>query len=194
MNEDMLKEFDNLPDDKNTVIWNLGDLAFGKMITNDENAFWELRKIVLRMKGEHRTLCYVIGNHDKDTFKILGKRAVSKNVVDFFRSLGFDFVYNTPIIFREGVILSHEPVYLKPKSGFTNIHGHTHNINVDEKYFKVDIENYEMKLKAARADNMENISDVLVRWPHKEINVNDYINVCLDANNMKILDLFTINC
>lgn len=189
MNEDILKKFDKLPDTPDTVVWNLGDFAFGKMITKNTDAFNELRKIVNRMKGKNRTLCYVVGNHDKDIYKMLKKHIACNSVTDFFRGLGFDFVYNCPIMFNERVILSHEPVYLKPGSDKVNIHGHTHNINVGEDYFKVDIKNYEMKLRAARKDNMENIPDALVNWPYKDINVTDYINICLDANGMEILDL-----
>lgn len=189
MNEDMLKRFDALPDDKDTVVWNLGDLSFGKMITKSSDPFNELRRIVNRMKGENRTLCYVLGNHDYDLYKMIGKKAFAKSVVDFFRGLGFDYVYNHPIMFNENIILSHEPVYLKPGTGIKNIHGHTHNVNVSADYFKVDIENYEMKLRAARKDGMTDIPEALLNWPHKDVDLEDYINVSLDANEMKILNL-----
>lgn len=188
MNEDILKEFDKLPDTPDTVIWNLGDLAFSRTITQNTEAFMVLKNIVSRMKGKHRTLCYVIGNHDKDVFRMTRKLISCKNICDFFRGLGFDFVYNKPILFDEEIILSHEPVYLAPNSNFYNIHGHTHNTNVDEKYFKVDMENYEMKMRAARKDGITDISVDLQKWPTKDIDINKYINVCLDANEMKILD------
>lgn len=188
MNEDMLKEFDKLPDTPDTVVWNLGDLAFSKLITTNPDAFSLLKDIVSRMKGKHRTLCYVIGNHDKDVFRMVRKYTHSKNICDFFEKLGFDYVYNKPLLFDENIILSHEPVYMVPDSNFVNIHGHTHNTNVDEKYFKVDMENYEMNLKAARKNGITELPVDLEKWPTKNIDTSKYINVCLDANEMKILD------
>lgn len=39
-------------------------------------------------------------------------------------SLGFDEVYNRPIIFIDKYILSHEPVFIPETRDFINIHGH----------------------------------------------------------------------
>lgn len=189
MNDDLLAEYDKLPDTEDTVIWNLGDFAYGKSILKDKYSFGRLRDMVARMKGQKRTLCYVLGNHDKDLFKSTKGQTDIKDTTSFFRALGFDYVFNCPIMFRENIIFSHEPVYLKPETGIKNIHGHTHNEPVSEDYFKVDIENYNMKLKAAKADGMKDIPPALMTWPFKEIDTNDYINVCLDANDMKIIDL-----
>ena len=107
MNEDMLKEFDKLPDTPDTVVWNLGDLAFSRLITTNPDAFSLLKDIVSRMKGKHRTLCYVIGNHDKYVFRMVRKYTHSKSICDFFEKLGFDYVYNRPLLFDENIILSH---------------------------------------------------------------------------------------
>ena len=57
-----------------------------------------------------------------------------------------------------------------------------------EDYFEVGIENYDMKRVAAEADNMENIPDRKITDNSKKIDLLDYVNVCWDEHNFKILD------
>ena len=45
-----------------------------------------------------------------------------------------------------------------------------------------------MNLKAARKNGINELPVDLERWPTKNIDTSKYINVCLDANEMKILD------
>lgn len=188
MNEDILKKFDALPDEVGTVIWNLGDIAYGKLITKSETPFETLKSFVTRMKGEHRLLVLVLGNHDKDLYKFLHKKTKHKNIVKFFMDLGFDYVFTKPFFFNDNIIISHEPFYVKPGSGFTNIHGHVHNSPMTEDYFEVGIENYDMKRVAAEADNMEDIPDREITETGKKIDLSDYVNVCWDNTNFEILD------
>lgn len=188
MNEDILKLFDALPDDKNTVVWNLVDLAFGRDISKDENYFSVLSSIVERMKGKNRTLVLLLGNHDKDLFKFTKAKKSYKSVVEFFEKMGFDIVYNAPIVFNENIILSHKPIYLNPYGNeFVNIHGHTHNVYVDENFFKEKSEEYEKALKKAKKDDDKIFLKELESWPVKKVNADSYINVCLDTKN-KIYD------
>ena len=51
------------------------------------------------------------------------------------------------------------------------------------------MENYEMNLKAARKNGITELPVDLEKWPTKNIDTSKYVNVCLDANEMKILDL-----
>ena len=188
MNEDILSKFDLLPDEKGTVIWNLGDIAFGKLITKREQPFETLKNIVQRMKGENRILVLVLGNHDKDLFKMLHKKLKYNNIVKFYMDMGFDYVFTKPFFFDEKIIISHEPFYIEPNSGFNNVHGHVHNSPMTEDYFGLNMENYDMKKVAAVADNVENIPEREITNTSKKIDVNDYINVCWDNSNFEIFD------
>jgi calcineurin-like phosphoesterase family protein len=61
----------------------------------------------------------VLGNHDK------------RKKPHWYNDLGFDAVYEFPIIIEDWFIVSHEPIkYLTQKMPYVNIHGHTH----DEEY------------------------------------------------------------
>lgn len=188
MNEDILAKFLELPDTEDTVIWNLGDIAYGRLITKSETPFETLKSLVARMKGEHRTLVLVLGNHDKDLYKFMHKKTKHKNIVKFYMDLGFDYVFTKPFFFDENIIISHEPFYIKPGCGFKNIHGHVHNSPMTEDYFEVGIENYDMKRVAAEADNMEDIPDREIVEADKKIDLSDYVNVCWDNMNFEILD------
>lgn len=64
-----------------------------------------------RLKGKK----YLIkGNHDKlDNAEYI--------------SLGFDKVYDLPVIYNDFWILSHEPMYVNQNMPYANIFGHVHN-------------------------------------------------------------------
>lgn len=46
---------------------------------------------------------------------------------DYYRNLGFDEVYDKPIILDSFWILSHEPLYINQNMPYANIFGHIHN-------------------------------------------------------------------
>lgn len=175
MNEDILKLFDDLPDDGNTIIWNLGDVFFSKMLA--EAGIDCLKSYVSRMKGTKRTLNLIFGNHDKTILKTLDIK--NKSLAQFFTELGFDNVYAHPIILNGRYILCHEPVYIGKKSPFKVIYGHTHNTCVDELYHCKDLENWAMEAKAYRKNGLEPPEAKIV-YPNKKIDIKDYYNVCLD--------------
>ena len=183
MNEDILKLFDNLPDDNNTIIWNLGDVFFSKMLA--EAGINCLKSYVSRMKGTKRILNLVLGNHDRTILKTLGIR--NKSLTQFFTELGFDKVYDHPIIIEDKYILCHEPVYIGKNSPFKVIYGHTHNTCVDENYMCYDLENWAMEARAYRKNGLEPPEKKIV-WPERKIDIKDYYNVCLDYTH-KILKL-----
>jgi hypothetical protein len=183
MNEDILKLFDNLPDDNNTIIWNLGDVFFSKMLA--DAGIDCLKSYVSRMKGVKRTLNLVLGNHDRTILKTLGIR--NKSLTQFFTELGFDKVYDHPIIIEDKYILCHEPIYIGKNSPFKVIYGHTHNTCIDELYHCIDLENWAMEARAYRKNGLEPPEKKIV-WPERKIDIKDYYNVCLDYTH-KILKL-----
>ena len=186
-----------IPDEKGVVLWNLGDLFYGKLFGN--KTLLELQTMINVMKGKYRQLNIVLGNHDKqfnqfrktkeDWDKIYPINKHS-SLVSIFQTLGFDRVYVEPVILKEKYILSHEPVFLKKNSNLVNIHGHTHQIPVDETYFTWDLENYRMVRKAYK-DSGREVPPLQHKknWEQFVVNPEMYKNVCWDYTNEKVLDL-----
>ena len=176
MNEEILQMFDFLPE--NCDIWNLGDVFFAgsgrqKEYLTDAK-IEELKKIVARMKKGNRRLFLVLGNHDNVHFE-------GHNRLDYYYKLGFDKVYDSPVIVEDKYILSHEPVYIAPGSNFINLYGHTHDIDIDENYFCIDYENYAMEKRVF--DSMgQKEPEAVIRFPERKIELKNYKNMCLDKN------------
>lgn len=154
MNEFLLKKFDALPDD--CLIWNFGDIFVNRHI---EEA--RIMNDIMRMK-KNRKMILILGNHDFQT-----KKTPFKTYIEFFEHLGFDKVFKGPLLCGN-MVLSHEPVFLDPKTdgGLFNIHGHTHDKFVTEDYF---------------------LSDFNKRWKKQKVNHAQYINVCVDAKGFELL-------
>ena len=186
MKEDLLSEFDKLP--ATCTVINNGDL----LDTKNDHSLEEVKQYVKRMKGPKglRKLILVLGNHDH--CKLHGSKS------KFYYAAGFDAVYDSPIIVDDNILLSHEPVYLKPGSNLINFYGHTHTEDVCKKelmnneglskYFMYDYDNWSMIAKVCRKDNIPepNLEDYF-KWPEKGILPENYVNVCWDATH-KILD------
>lgn len=177
MNEDILKQFDELPEDCD--IWNLGDVFYygshkpaDKMEPSD---IAHMADIVNRMKKGNRKLFLVLGNHDEMHYK-------ASDRTQFYRSLGFDKVYDTPILIDDRYLLSHEPVYLKPFCNIINLYGHTHDLAIKNDYFCYDYENYAMECRVFDKLGQQR-PEIQKRWPDREVNLANYKNMCLDYNN-----------
>ena len=179
----MLKEFDALPEECD--IYNNGDLFF----VGDENrkkflnsCLDEMKSMVKRMKGPtgKRKLFLILGNHDN--FHLPNERSIK-----FYYDLGFDKVYDTPIIIEDNFILSHEPVYISPANNFINLYGHVHDLDIKEEYFCYDYGNYAMITRVAKQEGIEP-PPIELKWPERKILLSKYLNVCWDKNH-KILDL-----
>ena len=155
MNEFILQKFDKLTED--CLIWNLGDVLLNRKVPKDKVSY-----IILRMK-QNRRMNLILGNHDKQN----GKEK-NQTYIEHFTNLGFDMVFNMPIIFNDKYILSHEPVFIEKGSGYINLHGHTHDRFVKEDFF---------------------LSEYNKKFPKKKVDPENYINVCMDANNFEILKL-----
>ena len=122
MNETLLKNFDELPED--CLIWNLGDVILNRNVLQEKTS-----AVIWRMK-QNRKMNLILGNHDKQC-----KKDKAETFIDYFTKSGFDMVFNKPIIFNNKYIFSHEPVFIPQGSNFINIHGHTHNRFVTEDFF-----------------------------------------------------------
>lgn len=117
MNDDIIKRW-NATVGKDDIVWNLGDFAFVKKHNSKLIA-----ELVSKLNG-HQYL--ILGNHD---------RRISRNM-NFWYKMGFERVYDKPVLFQDRYILSHEPLLTKHHLDLTNtdlrnIHGHTHNSCAD---------------------------------------------------------------
>lgn len=177
MNADILSMFDKLPDDCD--IWNLGDVFYlgsHKPADKLDPADIEhIKEIVARMKKGNRKLFLILGNHDDIHYK-------NGTKIDFYRMLGFDRVYDTPIIVDDKYILSHEPLYIAPGSNFINLYGHTHDMPIKEDYFTFDYENYAMECRVYDQHGQER-PPIVARYPDRIVDLKNYKNMCLDYNN-----------
>ena len=88
---------------ENDTVYHLGDVFWG--MTDKE------RKQVLSNLLGHKIL--VMGNHDRDY------------PVEYWREIGFEKVYDVPILYNGSFLLSHEPIYLNYGS-IINVFGHVH--------------------------------------------------------------------
>ena len=104
MNHFMVKKWNSIVK-KNDIVFYLGDFCFG---TNDVIRYWfdQLKGRKILIMGDHEKH---INHHPK-----------------FWYNIGFEEVYRHPIIYKPGVVLSHEPV-LNYIRNCINIHGHVHN-------------------------------------------------------------------
>ena len=166
MNEDILAEFDKLPE--NSIIINCGDVSLNSKLTFDKLASW-----VSRMKQNNKKLWLILGNHDKEMpYRERYFKNAFTDAVKLFEAAGFDKVFEFPILLENKYLLSHEPVYLNPGSNLMNFSGHTHDTCVDENYFNHECDDYIDTEKLSRTDLI--------------VDTKNYFNVCWDANH-KIL-------
>lgn len=114
---------------------------------------------IMRMK-KNRKMNLILGNHD-----FRARKKPFSNYIEYFEHLGFDKVYKGTLG-CENIIFSHEPVFIDSKSSLVNVHGHTHNSMVSEEYF---------------------IGEYNKNFPKEKVNPAQYINVCMDANNFRII-------
>lgn len=115
MNEDIISNW-NKTVSNDDIVWHLGDFALG-----NRN---EIKNIVSRLNG-HKYI--VLGNHDIFKFD----KTQYRDIVDFFYKVGFERVYDSPVVINDFFMLSHEPMEFVPNNGvFANIFGHVHNSKV----------------------------------------------------------------
>ena len=175
MDEMLLSQFDELPEGS-TVI-NLGDIFLSSHL-----AYEELKSMIDRMHNGNKKLWLVLGNHDKvpsrfpEGYQLL-------DPITFWKNVGFDKVFEFPVLIENKFLLSHEPVYMEPGTVFVNIHGHIHDSILDEDYFNRSCENHEMmdRVIAYNVSKQTNL-DIFtgITRSDRKVDINSYRNVCWD--------------
>lgn len=188
MNEEILAQFDELP--AGSLIINCGDIGLNSSLTFDK-----LKEFVDRMKKNDKTLWIVLGNHDREMHLRCKDLRRFKTPYDLFIALGFNRVFPYPILLEDKYLLSHEPVYLTPGSNLINVHGHVHNIDIDEDYFNRECENWAMmeRVKAEGITQQTNLDiDTSIKPLGKEVDLSNYKNICWDKYHsiLKATDVF----
>ena len=179
MNEDILKQFDELPAD--SLIINCGDIGLNSSLT-----FEQLKGYVDRMKQNNKKLWIILGNHDREMHLRCKDLRRFNSAFDLFVALGFDKVFEFPILLENKYLLSHEPVYLKPGSNLVNLYAHTHDISLSEDYFCHEVENFAMmeRVKAEGITEQTNLDiDTSIKPLGKEVDLSNYKNVCWDKHH-----------
>ena len=178
MNEDILKQFDELP--AGSTIINNGDIGLNSSLDFDK-----LKYLVDRMKSNNKKLWIILGNHDRDMRLRCKSLRNFKSAEELFEAIGFDKVFSFPILLENKYLLSHEPVYLKPGCNLINIYGHTHDIDIDENYFNRDCENWAMAERVIKEGISENLEypDTSVKPLGLFIDTSNYFNVCWDKHH-----------
>lgn len=114
---------------------------------------------IMRIK-KNRKMNLILGNHD-----LRAKKKPFSNYIEYFEHLGFDKVYKGALD-SENIIFSHEPVFIDSETSLVNVHGHTHDSMVSEDYF---------------------LGEYNKSFPKEKVNPGQYINVCMDATNFRIM-------
>ena len=110
MNEDMIARWNDVVS-RDDIVYSTGDFCFGSRS--------KVESVFPRLNGRKRI---VLGNHDRLKFK------------DYYE-IGFERVYDHPIIIRDFIILSHEPLqWVKDGSVYLNIYAHVHDQEMYKDY------------------------------------------------------------
>ena len=108
------------------TIFNLGDVTMG--------GGYNKEKIAALLSNLPGRKILIMGNHDRG------------HSIKWWCEAGFDMVSPYPIIYNEWHILSHEYVFLNEKMPYINIHGHTHDKNIDRAcYINASVEQLNYK-------------------------------------------------
>lgn len=135
MNESLILNWNSVVRNTDTV-YHLGDFGFGNVSM--------FKPIVSRLNGKKKL---IIGNHDK------------RVKPDVWRSIGFDMVYDHPIIIENFFVLSHKPPqYMTEKVPYVWIYGHVHGSPMYQTITK------------------NSVCVCVERWKYKPINFEDIKN------------------
>ena len=103
MNEKLIENWNSVVGDDDQVFV-LGDVSAGTQQQDKE--------LISSLKGKK---FLVLGNHDLH------------RSLEEWRNIGFEQVYDYPIIYKGFFILSHEPLYVCRNMPYANIFGHVHD-------------------------------------------------------------------
>lgn len=124
---------------KEDIVYFLGDFAFGHH-SLERDSWW--------LKSLNGRKFMIIGNHDMG-FKAHEYKGVGVKIntvelaIEYWTDVGFERVYDQPIVLDNFYILSHHPLDgVNHTQIFANIHGHTHDVNYSGgNYFNASVEN-----------------------------------------------------
>ena len=121
MNETIISNHNKVvkPDDK---VFIAGDFSF---CPQDK-----VLNLVTRLNGK---ITLIMGNHDR------------RHSVSWWKDVGFEEVYEYPIIYKGFFIISHEPVFINDTMPYVNLYGHLHQNSVTNKNafnLCVEVNNY----------------------------------------------------
>jgi calcineurin-like phosphoesterase family protein len=122
MDSEIIKKWNQVVSKKDLVI-HLGDFS----LTNKENT----KKIFNKLNGKK---WLILGNHDKH------------RSLNWWQDIGFERIFEFPVIYKDFYILSHQPVYMNATMPYVNIHGHTHSKCFADPFFinvSVEVVNYQ---------------------------------------------------
>ena len=189
MNEHILSQVDELP--TGSILINNGDLYL-----NSSKRFDDIKYLVDRMKANNKQLWIIMGNHDRTMAEFM-QNSPTDDSRELLELLGFDRVYEFPILLEDKYLLSHEPVYLKPGSNLINIFGHVHDCMIDKDYFNRDCENWAMmeRVKKEGITKQTNLDiDTSIKNYHRTISLDNYKIACWDyyGKILKFNDLVSL--
>lgn len=111
------RPFDGITEMDNSIVSNINSI-----VTKSDRLFWlgdisflnkaETKHIMSLIKCKSNHL--ILGNHDKGHTKT------------WWKDVGFNYVYDFPIVYKGFLMLSHEPMYVNSHMPYANLHGHTH--------------------------------------------------------------------
>jgi len=84
--------------------------------------------------GAYEEEIFILNQLNGRKFLVKGNHDVKTN--QFYRDLGFEEVYDHPVIIKDFWILSHEPLYVNSNMPYANIFGHVHNSPIIKTYSK----------------------------------------------------------
>jgi len=174
MNDDILALFDKLPLDCD--VWNLGDVFYPIDTRENIAQMRRFQSMVAKMKGKdgRRRLFLVLGNHDNGRLR-------GRPRADFYLRIGFDQVYEGPVVLEGKYILSHEPFYLQKGSPFINLYGHLHEQLLKKEDFCIDYDRYRRLIQKAEREGKPK-PELEISWPEREVDLANYRSMCLDYN------------
>lgn len=140
MDEELVRRWNSVVKQGDTV-WFLGDFTLSHRVD-------VIERFARRLKGRKNI---ILGNHDKRPVKT-------------YYDVGFERVYDHPVIIKDFFILSHKPMFITPEMPYYNIYAHVHNHSA-----------YETK-----TNNTCCVS--CCRWDYKPIRIPEFDNYTPDRN------------
>lgn len=94
---------------------------WNSVVTNDD-VVYHLGDVILGNKEDAND---IIGQLNGIKYLVKGNHDMRQN--QFYRDLGFKEVYDHPIIIKDFIVLSHEPMPFVMNQMYFNVHGHVHD-------------------------------------------------------------------